>query len=163
MMWSSAYCFKITVHQILAGYASLKILVFFWVSNYYIWSTELYRSQYMCYILLLAMGVWCIRLRSSCQLYLLVLSNIVWSLVSSSCRGFLVIVSSSLWLHVLWTNTLWPYLSGGTSHDRRPHLKLLLYLSVSVSAWSFWSKRVPSPFTDQIAWICRLSWARLHR
>ena len=34
------------------------------------YSTELYKSQYMCYILLLATGVWCLHLQSSCYQYL---------------------------------------------------------------------------------------------
>ena len=42
MMWSSAYCFEVTVHWIF----TVK-------KNWAIWSV------YMCYILLFAMGIWC--------------------------------------------------------------------------------------------------------
>ena len=58
MMWSSAYCFKVTVHQILAELCPFETFVNsfgFQLTSLTIYSksSDLYRSQYM---LLLATG-----------------------------------------------------------------------------------------------------------
>ena len=71
MMLSSKYCFEVTVHQILAELCPIEnfgILFCFQLTSFtvYIRSTELYRSLYMWYVLLLPTGARCLRLRSSC-------------------------------------------------------------------------------------------------
>ena len=60
-MWNSAYCFKVTVHQISAELCPFENFGNFFCFQFtaltvYIQSNELPANQYMCYILLLATG-----------------------------------------------------------------------------------------------------------